>query len=333
MFMDNLQIARQKRAVFADFPQFTAKVNTFVENIEKSRQNRLKLKNMVDIVSKKKKISPTALKYWNNFLDRTKKSYKYADEITSKVALAYLEYYYNSGNGKTYNNAKSYLNGIFKYCLVEANLQVSPFSAIANRLVDADAVENHRNLTDAEINKVMKILDKDVQILTQLSRWTTQRLETCARMTPSMFNFETKVFLIDPSKLKRFKKFVCVPIMPELEQFIKPILARCKNPDLPIAYQVRNCTERTNEAISKHFLLCLKKCNILDDASGKASFHSLRGSAITYFKELGLSSDDLRKITGHTTDKMEETYDRSIKQISRIVKKYHVSQNVSQDTK
>jgi integrase len=329
LFMSRLKVEKARLSFFGDFRPAIKEDVIFAERLGHNN-HRLKLTKMLEIASKKKKISPTGLKYWNNFIERISKRYKYADEITPKIALNYLESYYTSGNGKTYNNAKCYLNGIFKYCLIEAGMQQSPFAIIANRIVDPDTVKGHRNLSDEEIDKVMQVLDPDVQVLTKLSRYTTQRLETCARMTPEMFNFETKVFLIDPSKTKRFKKFVCVPIMPELEEYIKPILAKCKDADLPIAYQIRGCKERTNDAIGRHFLTRLKQCNILDSESGKASFHSLRGSAITYFKEMGVSSDELRKITGHTSDRMEDTYDRSSAQIGDLVKRLSVRKSVSQ---
>ena len=319
-FMGILNEARRLRSVSRTFPMFKEFAPT---ELPLSRSNRLKLSKMLELAAKKKKISPTGEKYWNKFLERLK-SYKYADEITPKVALNYLETYYNKGNGKTYNNVKSYLNGIFKYCLVEANLAASPFEPIANRIVDPDEVEGHRNLTDKEIELVMTAIDEDIQVLTMLSRWTTQRLETCARMTPAMFDFESKVFVIDPGKLKRFNKYVCCPIMPELEKYIKPILQRCTTPDEPIAYQIRGNIRRTNDAVSKAFMTALKRCKIVDTAEGKASFHSLRGRAISYYKELGMSSDDLRLITGHTTDAMEAKYDRSKAQISRFALSCHI---------
>lgn len=320
MFMDNLQIARQKRAVFADFPQFTAKVNTFVENIENSRQNRLKLQNIIDIAKRKRELSPKHVSSFNLFVERVGKVYKYADEITPKIALEYMEHFYNKGNGKNYNNIKSCLNTVFRCVLIEANLQQSPFANIINKRVDN--VNTHRNLTDVEIDTLLSVLPLPMQIMTMLSRWTAQRLETCARMTPGMFDCESKVFVIEPSKTKRFNKFVCVPIMPELEQFIKPILEKCKDKEKPIIKQITDL-KYPNYYISDLFRQALIKCNIPINAdNGKAGFHSLRGSAITYFKNLGISSDDLKLITGHTTDRMEQIYDRSTRQISKFAKSF-----------
>lgn len=316
LFMRNLRYVKQKRAVFADFPQFNVKPNTFTDNMENPRQNRLKLKNMIDLAKSKRDISQKHISAMGYFVDRLKNVYQYADEITSKIALDYMEQFYNKGNGKNYNNIKSCLNTVFRCCLIEANLQQSPFANIINKQVKD--ISTHRNLSDNEIEQLMRVSPLPMQVMIMLSRWTAQRLETCARMTPAMFNFESKVFVIQPSKTARFNKFVCVPIMPELENFIKPILRKCKNKEKPIIQQITDL-KYSNHLISKNFIKLLNQCNIpITTDNGKAGFHSLRGSAITYFKELGISSDDLRLITGHTTDRMEAIYDRSTKQISRI---------------
>jgi integrase len=268
---------------------------------------------MLAIAKKKRKIGKNHETAMRHLIERTK--LKYADDVTPKAALNYLENYYGNGNGKTYNNVKSCSNLIFRCCLIEANMQNSPFEPIINKQVEN--VDTHRNLTDAEIDKVMEVLPEHIQVMTMLSRWTAQRLETCARMTPEMFDFERKVFIIKPSKTARFNKYVCCPILPKLEKFIKPVLQKIPDKTLPIVGQM---SDMTNQKISKWFKYYLNKCEIKDDDSGKAGFHSLRGSAITYFKEIGMKSDDLRLITGHTTDEMEAIYDRSSEQISRFAK-------------
>lgn len=319
LFMQQLQSARQKQVIIKEFPLAIPQVNEFADRLEKSTKNRLKLQNMIDIAKSKRDISNEHVSAMKYFVERNKAICVYADEVTPRIAQDYLNKYYNKGNGKTYNNIKSYLNTVFRCCLVEANLTSSPFQPIVNKKVTE--VENHRNLTDDEIKILMDILPLPMQVMTMLSRWTAQRLETCSRMTPSMFDFETRLFIIEPSKTKRFNKFVCVPIMPELEEYIKPILAKCKDKEKPIIKQITDL-KYSNHLISKNFIKALKTCNIpIDLDNGKAGFHSLRGSAITFFKELGISSDDLKLITGHTTDRMEQLYDRSKKQLQKYLQR------------
>jgi integrase len=318
LFVQQLQSARQKQVIIKEFPLIIPQVNDFADRLEKTAKNRLKLKNMIDIAKSKRELSQKHISTMNYFVDRIKNICHYADEVTPKIAQDYLNKYYNKGNGKNYNNIKSCLNTVFRCCLVEANLSSSPFQPIINKKVTE--IDTHRNLTDTEIDTIMSVLPLPMQVMTMLSRWTAQRLETCARMTPSMFDFEARLFIIEPSKTKRFNKFVCVPIMQELQEFIEPILEKCKDKEKPIIKQITDL-KYPNYYISDLFRQALIKCNIpINSDNGKAGFHSLRGSAITYFKELGMSSDDLRLITGHTTDRMEQFYDRSKKQLQKYLK-------------
>ena len=274
------------------------------------KRGGISLADMWACASRKRALSRGHASVWKAFLSRI--GVKYADQVTPQGALEYLETHYASGNGKNYNNAKSVLNTIFRCCLVEAGLSASPFAPIVNRRVTE--VDHHRNLTEQEFNAVFAAAPLQLQIMMMLSRWTCQRLETCARMTPQMFDFTRKVFLIMPGKTARYKKYVCCPIMPELEAFIKPILAKCRNAETPIVAQF---SDQRVQRYTKQFHEILMRLGIKDTEAGKASFHSIRGTAITYFRER-VPSDTLRLITGHASDAVEDIYARPVENISRI---------------
>lgn len=241
-YMRELQSKKASQVLFRDFPERFPKVPKLttiapVKETEPGEHQRgsIALAKMWDLALTRRPLSATHQKRWKSFVARI--GVKFADQVTAGKALEYLEKYYNAGNGKTFNNVKSALNTIFRCCLVEAGLSASPFEPIINKRVME--VEHHRNLTLDEVDVIMSApgVPEYIRIMTMLSRWTTQRLETCARITPEMFDFDRKVFIIDPGKTKRFKKWVCCPIMPELEKYIKPILSRCKKADVPIVSQ------------------------------------------------------------------------------------------------
>lgn len=275
------------------------------------RRGGIAIADMWDTALSRRALSRTHGVHWRRFVREI--GVKYADQVTPQLALEYLERTYGGGNGKSYNNAKSTLNTIYRCCLVEAGLSVSPFAPIVNRRVTE--VEHHRNLTAAEFDRAFAAAPPHLRLLMMLSRWTCQRLETCARMTPAMFDFTRKVFIIQPGKTSRFKKWVCCPIMPPLEDFIKPLLARCKDRRTPILrelYTRRRCAD-----LSCDFVKLLKSVDISDTDAGKASFHSIRGTAITWYKER-IPGDILRMITGHASDAVEDIYARPVENVSRI---------------
>lgn len=274
------------------------------------------LDKMWDVAITRCELSYTHKIHWRSFINRI--GVKYADEVTPAKALQYLETHYSKGNGKTFNNVKSDLNTVFRFCLIEAGLTDSPFKPIADRRVKKAKSKPWRNLTLDEFDTALKNAPAEyMRIMMMLSRWTTQRLETCARMTPEMFDFERLAFIIDPGKLKRFDKWVCCPILPELEKFIKPILARCKDSTTPI---VKNFDYPGNKKMSEHFTAHLRKNNISNTECARVGFHSLRGTAITWYKENGVQGEELRSITGHSSLKMEDKYARAVSNISRIAK-------------
>lgn len=277
------------------------------------QRGSIALEKMWDLALTRRELSYTHRIRWQRFVERI--GVKYADQVTPKMALNYLEKYYTTGNGQTFNNVKGNLNTIFRMCLVESGLSQSPFAPVPKRRVTE--IEHHRNLTDEEINRIMAApsVPEYAKIMTMLSRWTTQRLETCARIIPSMFDFETLVFLIDPGKNKRFKEWVCAPIFPALEKYIRPILDQCKDPEKPI---VRQFSYTRDDYFSREFRNLLQSLDILDTASGKASFHSLRGRAITWLKENGIDREARRSITGQDSQEVEDIYAKDVVTISRL---------------
>lgn len=308
-YMTQLQAKKARAILIRDFPELAPpeppKPATGIH-----QRGGIRIADMWDCAVKKRPLSKRHKANWQKFVDGI--GVKFADQVTPALALKFLEERYGKGNGKTYNNMKSSFNTVFRCCLVEANLTASPFASIINKRVTE--VAHHRNLTLEEFALVMRNLPLPLKIMAMLSRWTTQRLETCARMTPEMFDFERKVFIIDPGKTRRFGKWVCCPIMPELEQFISPILTRCKH-GKPI---VQNFCDWDNHYFSQKFNRILRECGVENNKSGTATFHSIRGTAITWFKEHGIKGEELRSITGHASADVEDIYARDIATISRI---------------
>ena len=315
-YMSRVRVAKGARVIARDFaemmpPAPSALLVPVPE--EGHRRGSIRIDKMWECALQKRPLSENHRKIWVKFCDRI--GVKYADLVTPKLALDYLNIHYAGGNGKTYNNARSILNTVFRCCLIEAGLEASPFASIIPRRVTE--VDSHRNLTDNEIERIKAAGTPLIRLMTMLSRWTAQRLETCARMTPAMLDFERKVIVVQPGKTKRFNKWVCAPIMPELEKFLRDenLIQPGDTSEEPL---VKALGYTTNAAFSVSFSRFIEKLNITDTAEGKASFHSLRGSAITWFKEHGVVGEPLRRITGHESSAVEDIYARDIETVSRI---------------
>lgn len=316
-YMEQIRAKKGRAVLIRDFPEVATVIPKSVApepNGPVHTRGTIRLADMWACALTKRKLSRTHEKIWHTFLTRT--TAKFADQVTPELALEYLETHYSKGNGKTFNNVKSILNTVFRCCLVEAGLTASPFQPIINKLITE--VETHRNLTLEEFDRLMELAPLPIKILMMLSRWTTQRWETCYRMTPEMFDFEKRVFIIDPGKTRRFKKWVCCPIMPELENFLRPLLPKCKKGKSIVS----NFSDWIPNTFNKKQKELFIAAGVLDNDSGKASFHSIRGTAITWFKDHGIVGDDLKLITGHSNDEMEQIYARPMANIARIARDF-----------
>lgn len=318
LYMESIRAAKAEKALRRDFPGARLLIPSAelppVSVPAAPRHKRLRIADMWELALTRRPLSHSHRLLWESFVSRIGE--KFADAVTPAKALAYLETFYAEGNGKTFNNAKSACNTVYRMCLVESGLPSSPFAPIPNRVVTV--VEKHRNLTLEEFSRLAEAAPPQLRMVLMLSRWTTQRLETCARMTPEMFDFSRLVFTIDPGKTARFAKWVCVPIMPELESFLRPLLPKCK-PGLPLHLNFGNFK---NGKLSEKCRELCKKLGILDTSAGKASFHSVRGTAITWFKEHGVKGEELRAITGHASDAVEDIYARDIASLAAIARRF-----------
>lgn len=310
-YMRQLQAKKGRAVIARDFPMYSPPPGQPEAPAGAHRRGGIKIADMLECAMSKRALGQTHIAAWQRFADRI--GVKFADQVTPELAQNYLQKYYSDGNGKTWNNQKSMLNTVFRCCLVEANLSASPFAVIINKRVTE--VESHRNLTLAEFDRLMKAAPPDVQVMAMLSRWTAQRLETCAGITPAMLDWDRKVILVSPGKTRRFKKWCCCPILPELEEFLKSLGVDRFPADVPIA---KSCGFNNTRSFSVKFGRLLDRLKIHDTKDGKASFHSLRGTAITWFKENGVKGEELRQITGHESDAVEDIYARDIASVSQI---------------
>lgn len=279
------------------------------------RHGGIQLSRMWDIASQKRILSASHRKTWNRFIREI--GVKFADQVTPALAQKYLTDRFSNGNGKTFNNNRTILNTIFRCCLIEANLTQSPFSLVINKRIAR--IEHHRNINlETEFPRICSEGDPLSVCMSMISRWTCQRLKDCALISPSMLDRELKVIILQPGKTSRFKKWVCVPLFPELERYLDSIPQPC-SPDTPY---VTVFGYTTGGAFCMRFRRLLNRLKIFDSDDGKASFHSLRGSGITWLQEQGWSAELIRKTTGHTNDEITDIYSRDRKNISVAVQLY-----------
>lgn len=273
---------------------------------QKQEQDSMLLSSMLPYAEKNRDISTSIKRIWNRFIhwcDSHK--LKYASDVTPQVALQFLSSAYDkkSSNGKTFNNARSALNTVFKQCLVRANLHESPINTIPYRQVSD--VQHHRPLTEDEFRRVWNLCDTRMKTLALVGWHTGARLETAARITRELLESEIKDTTIIPSKTSRFgNKAVFVPFHRELLAWIQHVKQTVPKQE----WQAWNFNKRKGKKRISEFVLLLRQAGIEDNDIGTASFASLRDSFITRCDENKISRQATKGIVGHRSDKMTDLY-------------------------
>lgn len=296
------------------------KLRRELENGKEHKRGTIRLDAMFAIALKKQTdLSESIRSAFFNFTKAcSQKNIHYADEVSPAIIQTYLEERYagEDKNNVTYNRVRGHLNRIFRLCLVEAGLSVSPVEAVVCRKIKRELQKHHGMMSYSDFDKAIQSISNLTDLfMLYSSRWTAQRLETCARFSLSMYDFQRRVFLIDPGKTRRFTKFVCVPLFQPyidfMQQQIIPLI-QGKDPEIPI---VNHLGYSSNHAFSKHINTTLRNLGI------SVTFHSLRATAITWLKENNVPYEIRTDISGHSGKEIEDIYAHAIANVSEIASK------------
>jgi integrase len=282
------------------------------------QRGSIALAKMWDVAITRRELSARHLKEWQRFCQSLPQNVKYADQITPKIVLSYLESNYSGKTGKTYNNIKTMLNSVFRLCLVEANLTQSPFAAIPNRRIKN--VEHHRALTEAEFVKAFRAAAEPWKTASLISWHTALRRETCFRLAWEHIDTTDNPpsITIMPGKTARFGRAVYIPIHPQLYKHLCS-LPRPESDSTPILSQFPKRNKWQESENLTYYSGLLKSLGIVDTSEGKASFHSLRASFITRCDEANISRRATKGIAGQTADNITDLYSHDKETAKKIL--------------
>lgn len=258
------------------------------------KRGTVKLENLFEIASKYRALSRKHRGAIADFVRVTR--LQYADQVTPKACRDYLEKRFGSGNGKSYNNARTYLNTIFRLTLIESGLPASPFASLVPRRV-TDTV-SHRPITDDEFRRLFAAAAEPYRTALLIGYHTGLRLMDCFRLSPA--DIVDGWIRMTPAKTARFRRAVEIPVHPELAEHLASLGT---SPDTPY------CGQTPCEAvIHRTFAHLFHDCGVLDTADGKASFHGLRVSFVSRCDAAGIPRHAVRGMTGHVADDTTDHY-------------------------
>ena len=222
----------------------------------------------------------------------------YADKVTPRIARDYLEKRFGNGNGKSYNNARTYLNTIFRLTLIESGLPASPFASLVPRRVTNTV--SHRPITDAEFRRLFSAAKEPYRTALLIGYHTGLRLMDCFRLCPE--DIADGWIHLTPAKTARFKRAVEIPVHPELADHLSRIEVSGNEP------YCRNAP--SEQRIAANLRALFDECGVSDTPDGKASFHGLRSAFVTRLREHGIPEHAIEGLAGHTDTATTNVYSR-----------------------
>ncbi len=271
---------------------------------------------------KKRSPAPTTIKgyasYWRHFsewMETKHKAVKYLHGVEPIIAEAYAEHLWGKGIATgTYNGNIKFLRSMFKVLKNRAGLMTNVWDDLP--LMDLDR-ESRRNLTPEELQVVCSRATGNMKYMFLLGLFTGMRLGDAVCLEWSTIDFKKNLITYMPSKTKRKKRLVYVPMHALLAEQLKELKRSSKGKSL-FPKERGEYEEAGAPSISKRIQDHFKACGIKTTEMPKDSrrvksvtrvgFHSFRHSFVSLCAANDVPQVALMEMVGHGSPAMTNLY-------------------------
>ena len=273
---------------------------------KEKRRRRLKLADGIETARKYREVSSDSEKIWKRFVKNSPVTY--FDEVTPEVALAYLQQKYGDPDrGKTFNNNKSAISGIFRFCLVDAGMDQNPFAVIPDRRFESD---HQRPFTEEEFRRIYHAAKEPWKTAVLIAWHTGLREETVFNLRWSKLDGD--VITAKPGKTARFGREVRIPLHPQVMHRLM---------ELPrLDDRIFGCWEfsRKSSGFKVYFGALLDSLGIVSTDDSVVNFNCFRNSFITRCDEFDVPRHATRGVVGQVSDDTTDLYSHDLATARRI---------------
>lgn len=272
------------------------------------RRKRLKLADGIATAEKYREVSPDQMKIWKRFVKGV--GCVYFDEVTPELALAYLqERYGDPDRGKSFNNNKSALSGIYKFCMVDAGVSNNPFSVIPIRRFESD---HQRPFTEEEFKRIYAAAEEPWKTACLIAWHTGMREETVFNLRWDKLDGD--VITAKPGKTARYGREVQVPLHPQIMERLAQ-LPRVND-------KIFGCFKfsRKSSGFKLYFGRLLDSLGIVSNGDDVVNFNCFRDSFITLCDENNVPRHATRGVVGQVSDAVTDLYSHDLVTARQIQK-------------
>lgn len=240
-------------------------------------------------------------------------------DVDTEAAEGFMRHLRAKVAPKTYNDNRALLVQVWKLLGKDAGLDGrNPWQEIKPLPKDQ---HDRRALTAEELARVVEPLTGEMRLLFGFGCFTGARLGDCALMRWESIDMRNGVILMTPHKTRKHGTQVRIPMVPVLRRMLEetPEMQRRGYvlPELAAEYQAHPSyvSERVQKVFRGAGIQTTSDTGRANPKNKKTirqgvdvGFHSLRHSFVSFCGNAGVSLDIVRRLVGHTADRMTNAY-------------------------
>lgn len=247
-----------------------------------------------------------------------KRKVKPLESVTMADIRAWRDGLQDEGRaGKTVDKYTKDVGAAFRSAIREGLITFNPCASL-DPLGNADSLDR-KPFTLAEIVSLMAAApNAEWRGLILAAAFTGLRLGDAARLSWSSIDLAGKSITLIPSKTKRKKREVTIPLQPDLLAFLESLTIDDDSPNAPVFPTLSLVPVNSGSGLSESFTKIMAAAGVdrgkasretgegaKDKGKGRViferGFHSLRHSFTTWLRTAGVAEEDRMALTGHST--------------------------------
>jgi integrase len=260
----------------------------------------------------------------NSFLEwlGNERAKKPLESVTTQEARLWVESILDTGVvGKTAQSYAKDLGSVYRSAIREGLVAFNPFTALDT--IDTSDSHERKPFTTSEVVALMQAAPTwEWRGLILAAAFTGLRLGDCARLLWDKIDLDAKLISLIPSKTRKKKRVVKIPIQSELLQFFKS--APSHGEGLFVFPELSNLAVGARNGLSLEFVRIMeiagvdrgKPSRVLEEGESKGKgrityergFHSFRHTFTAWLRKAGVPEEDRMALTGHSTRESHAIY-------------------------
>lgn len=254
------------------------------------------------------------MKSWLDWLGDSRRK-KPLESITTQEARLWRETLQDEGRtGKTVLSYTKDIGAAFRAAIREGLVSYNPFTSLET--IDTSDSLDRKPFAGDEVGKLLSAApSEEWRGLILVAAFTGLRLGDAARLRWSSVDLEAKRITLIPSKTRKKKREVRIPIQPDLLTYLLAAPIAEDSPDAPVFPKLSKTPTQSRDGLSSQFVGIMAKAEVdrgkasrdSEEERGKGrityerGFHSLRHTFTTWLRSAGVSEEDRMALTGHST--------------------------------